>query len=162
MSLTFDCRCGHTLTVLDQYAGTRIRCPECREVMTAPTPVKPSALTSEAIGFADPAPRKVKKPKYVPPKYSAIAKCPQCGMPTDAIGEICNRCAGGRAGDAVRRAAARDAARQRKWEPERPFGDMFAASFKAGNNLLKVMVFGLIGIVLTAAVGAFVVFIYGR
>lgn len=43
MPITFDCPCGKTLRVGDDFAGRRVKCPACNLVGTVPAPEPPPA-----------------------------------------------------------------------------------------------------------------------
>ncbi|MBM3979520.1 MAG: hypothetical protein FJ304_04405 [Planctomycetes bacterium] len=38
MPIAFDCSCGKTLRVPDEFAGRRAKCPACAAVLTVPLP----------------------------------------------------------------------------------------------------------------------------
>ena len=49
MPVHVRCRCGNPLQVSDDLAGKKVRCPECREVLTVPPPPPPPVLEEEDV-----------------------------------------------------------------------------------------------------------------
>ena len=55
MPISFQCGCGKALKARDELAGRAVKCPECGEGLTVPTP-EPIA-EDETYGLSDPIPR---------------------------------------------------------------------------------------------------------
>ncbi len=50
MTVKFRCSCGQKLSVGDDMAGRKVRCPRCKSVQSAPQPLLPH---SEITRIAD-------------------------------------------------------------------------------------------------------------
>src|SRR4051812_11173206 len=38
MAITFSCQCGRTIKVRDEYAGSPVKCPQCKATVKVPDP----------------------------------------------------------------------------------------------------------------------------
>ena len=54
MSIRFECDCGKKLSVSDERAGTKARCPRCKEVLEIPNAGEPPAPKAEDSFFVCP------------------------------------------------------------------------------------------------------------
>jgi phage FluMu protein Com len=50
MNVRFQCSCGQKLSIKDEAAGKKVRCPRCKTVQSAPQPLLPH---SEIMEIAD-------------------------------------------------------------------------------------------------------------
>ena len=100
MAIAFACTCGKKLKTRDEFAGRKIKCPACQEIVTIPSgtlsPVSsPSALETTApwtpeaaadvplakpaevqIRDATPRARRVAQERPRPPRYAVSASTP--------------------------------------------------------------------------------------
>jgi hypothetical protein len=65
MAIKFLCsNCKKVVSVKDEFAGKRGKCPHCGNVLTVPAPVRPpNTAASPAVELATPPPRPVRPPK---------------------------------------------------------------------------------------------------
>lgn len=49
MPLSIQCKCGKTLRVKDEFAGKKVRCPACKEVLSVPVPEMDVEVEEDAL-----------------------------------------------------------------------------------------------------------------
>lgn len=85
MPIPLTCTCGRTLRVKDEFAGRKVRCPACQDVLAVP---KPAAVEEEAGELllaeeADDAPAAETKPN----RFDATTRPPRRPRADDEEGE---------------------------------------------------------------------------
>jgi hypothetical protein len=63
MAISLTCECGKKISVKDELAGKRVKCPDCQTVLDVPSPKGASAAEEFDEDEADDAPRLKKKKK---------------------------------------------------------------------------------------------------
>ena len=51
MPISLSCQCGKALRVKDEFAGKKVRCPGCKEVMSIPLPEPEASPDDEALNM---------------------------------------------------------------------------------------------------------------
>src|SRR5262245_61440961 len=90
MAIKFNCtHCSHGLTVKDELAGKKGRCPRCKNVITVPAPVSAPAdaeqLAAKLLGDQPAAAAAEEEPKFV------NFNCPQCDEPVQLPAELAGK-----------------------------------------------------------------------
>jgi hypothetical protein len=89
--------CSKPLSLADNLAGKRVRCPACKEVFPVPMPEEPAFDQPASTDISDaPMPVRATAPAAVkkgpPPLESARRTCPECGALLTADAFECTQC----------------------------------------------------------------------
>ena len=77
MAISFQCKCGQTFKVADQYAGKRSKCTHCGAMLIVPDAQPPDAKPAVGSPFKSAPPTKVPRPsKSAPPQGTAPPPTP--------------------------------------------------------------------------------------
>ena len=55
MPIALTCGCGRAMRIKEEYAGRKVRCPDCRGVVTVPEPTAPPQIDELEVLNAEPA-----------------------------------------------------------------------------------------------------------
>jgi DNA-directed RNA polymerase subunit RPC12/RpoP len=72
MPISFTCRCGKALTVADEHAGKRTRCPRCNTALYVPSP---AGAAAQVIVKCRCGGQFKAKPEHAGKRFP----CPKCG-----------------------------------------------------------------------------------
>lgn len=101
MSIEFDCMCSKHFSVEDRWAGRRVKCKACGEVIHVPMPevLDLAAIEIEepteqfaAVTMASPVQRRVAAPPLPPIAERALIACPACRAMLDPDAAVCAVC----------------------------------------------------------------------
>jgi hypothetical protein len=89
MSLVIACACGQKLKVRDEFAGKKVKCPKCGNVLIAPAPPPVEEEPVELLEMIEEEKPPVKPRRVCPfcakPLSAKAARCPSCRRDLDDV-----------------------------------------------------------------------------
>lgn len=89
-------KCAKVMNLKDEFAGKKIRCPGCKEVIQVPALSKPAPVSTRSTAKRPARVAPAKKPQTATEPTVTMSKdgtiCPSCGTPIPKGGQSCPKC----------------------------------------------------------------------